>query len=217
MALRADFHTHSVASPDGGLSDAHYERMLASGRLNFVAVTDHNTIDKALELHAIHGDKINVGEEITTTEGEIIGLFLSKAVPAGLTATETVEQIKSQGGVVYVPHPFETVRSGVSVEVLDRIAGQIDIVEVRNGRAVFQDKSKQAKAWAAKHQVAGAASSDAHGKAGWGRTYTLINDIPTAQNLVTLVKASEHQHSRPAFRGILYPKLNRIKKWRHHA
>jgi len=109
------------------------------------------------------------------------------------------------------------VRSGVSVETLDRIASQVDIVEVRNGRAVFQDKSKQAKAWAAKHQVAGAASSDAHGKAGWGRTYTVISDIPTAQNLAGLVKASEHRHRRPAFRGILYPKLNRIKKWRRNA
>ena len=217
MAFRADFHTHSVASPDGGLSDAHYERMLATGKLDFIAVTDHNTIDKAVELHATHGDKIIIGEEITTSDGEIIGLFLKKVVPAGLTATETVTKIKEQGGVVYIPHPFETVRSGVTEETLDRIGKAADIIEVHNGRAVFQNKSRAAKKWATKHQIPGAASSDAHGKSGWGRTFTVITDIPSAQNLPALLEEAEHRHKHPGLRGILYPKLNRVKKWRQHA
>ena len=191
--------------------------MLARGKLDFIAVTDHNTIDKAVELHAIHGDKIIIGEEITTQEGEIIGLFLKTVIPAGLTAAETVRQIKSQGGIVYIPHPFETVRSGVTADVLDSIAKDVDVIEVHNGRAVFQNKSKPAKEWSTKHQVSGAASSDAHGKSGWGRTFTVIGDIPTPQNLTALLKEAEHRHKHPGFRGILYPKFNRVKKWRRHA
>lgn len=93
---KIDLHTHSIASKDGAITADDYERMLETGLLDYIAVTDHNRIDFAAELHAKLGEKIIVGEEIKTTEGEIIGLYLTEAIPALLTPEETVQRIKEQ-------------------------------------------------------------------------------------------------------------------------
>lgn len=214
---KADFHTHSVASPDGALAPKHYRRALEQGRLDCIAITDHNTIDLAKELHAELGDRIIIGEEITTAEGEIIGLYLSEAIPAQLSAIETVKRIRKQGGLVYIPHPFETVRKGIGIETLQGIAKDVDIIEVHNGRAVFQNRSPQAVAWAAEHNVPGAASSDAHGVSGWIRTYTMLGIMPTRQNLAKLLTAASYQRGFPGVRGMLYPKFNRLRTRSRHA
>jgi len=168
MPYAIDLHTHSAASPDGSLSLEDYRTILQQGRLQCIAVTDHNTIEMAQQLQAALGECIIVGEEITTTEGEIIGLYLTETIPPMMTPTETVQAIEAQGGLVYIPHPFETVRKGVTAETLQTIANNVDIMEVHNGRAIFQNYSEHAMAWARTHNTPGAASSDAHGKAGWG-------------------------------------------------
>lgn len=138
---KVDFHTHSTASPDGSIKAAQYKQLLDSGRLDAIAVTDHNRIDFALALQQELGSKIIVGEEIMTTEGEIIGLFLKELVPAKLSPLETVQAIKKQGGLVYIPHPFETVRKGLQAKSLAAITDYIDIMEVYNGRAMLQNRT----------------------------------------------------------------------------
>ncbi|HSX05850.1 MAG TPA: PHP domain-containing protein [Candidatus Saccharimonadales bacterium] len=211
---RIDLHTHSVASPDGNLTARDYQAMLASGRLNYIAITDHNRIDFALRLQAELGNlgtHIIVGEEITTQDGEIIGLYLRQAVPAGLSAAETARRIHQQGGLVYVPHPFETVRKGISLASLDAIADLVDIIETYNGRNL-QNRAATAQTWAAAHHKPGAASSDAHGKRGWGKTATVLPKKPSHENLVkTLQTASLDTHSTGLI-GRLYPMLNRLRR-----
>lgn len=214
---KIDLHTHSIASPDGGLRALDYRRMLDSGGLDAVAVTDHDSILFAHDLHKKLGDRIIVGEEITTTDGEIIGLFLNHRVSPGLSPEETVQNIHLQGGLVYIPHPFENVRKGVSHGVLERIAADVDIIEVYNGRAYFQDKSSDARHWAKSCQLVGAASSDAHGRIGWGRTYSLTSGQPTKENLVSLLRAASLCSQKVGIRGIFYPKLNRIRKRYAHG
>lgn len=217
MAYRVDFHTHSQASSDGSLSLEDYRSLLSSG-LDFIAITDHDTIEFAQQARQILGERIIIGEEIHTNEGELIGLFLSKAVPAALTTAETARRIHQQGGLVYVPHPMETVRQGLSLSALNALAVHIDIVEAYNGRALFQNRSAAAKRWASAHQVAIAASSDAHGRRGWGRTYTILSASPTAQNLPTLLADARLAERTVGVRGVLYPKWNRLRKARRsHA
>jgi predicted metal-dependent phosphoesterase TrpH len=213
MLRKVDLHTHSIASPDGSLRLADYRYMIEKRRLDAIAVTDHNTIDLALKLHAELGEVIIVGEEITTTQGEVIGLYLQAAIPPMLTFAETIRCIREQGGLVYVPHPFETVRKGVSREVLEANREQIDIIETYNGRAVFQNRSKAVSLWAERQHVLGAASSDAHGRAGWGRTYTLLSGMPTVSSLVPLLAQARYEVGFPGVHGIAYPKLNRLRKW----
>jgi predicted metal-dependent phosphoesterase TrpH len=218
MAVKVDFHTHTEASPDGSLTAHDYANAFGSGLLDCAAVTDHNTISKALELKAEHGDRIIVGEEITTQTGEVIGLFLTEPVAPMMTLTDTITQIKKQGGVVYIPHPFETVRKGLAVSDLEVIAKHVDIVEAYNGRAVFQDKGAAALEWARKHSIPVAASSDSHGRSGWGRTYTVLAALPGRENILELLKDAQHSHAWPGVRGVLYPKINRLRKTgRSHA
>jgi predicted metal-dependent phosphoesterase TrpH len=210
--VKVDLHTHSVASPDGAITAAHYEQMLKDEVLDAIAITDHNRIDFAQELQAKLGDRIIVGEEITTLDGEIIGLYLKTVIPEGLTAEETVHEIKKQGGIVYVPHPFETVRKGVSRITLDKIAKDVHIIETHNGRAVFQNRTVAAEKWAEAHDKPGAASSDAHGLHGWGKTFSELHELPKRSTLPSLLRHAHLHVSLPTVRAILYPKVNRLRK-----
>lgn len=214
MQYRADFHTHTTMSPDGALTAAHYRKAFERRLLDVVAVTDHNTTDMAKQLQTELGDRIIVGEEITTLDGEIIGLYLQETIPPLLSAQETVRHIREQGGLVYIPHPFETVRKGLTNEVLASIADEVDIIEAYNGRAVFQNRTKDALEWAQVHAVPVAASSDAHGPVGWNKTYTVLGEMPTRSTLMRLLKDASHTCKSPGVWGLAYPKLNRLRKWK---
>lgn len=210
--LKVDFHTHSSASPDGGISTEQYAQVLEDGTLDYVAITDHNTTTKALELHSLLGEQIIVGEEITAREGELIGLFLKETIPAGLSALETAQAIRKQGGLVYIPHPFETVRKGIPQSTLEQIMELVDIIEVFNGRAFFQNKGPAATTVARLNHKPGVASSDAHGVKGLGTAYTTIKKKPTKESLLAELKVAHLTMHRPPLHTLLYPKTNRIRK-----
>lgn len=212
--FKIDLHTHSQASKDGGLMAEDYKQMLAGGGLDYIAVTDHDSVDFARQLRQELGDKIIVGEEIAVSEGEIIGLYLSESIEPGLSARDAMKRIHSQDGLVYIPHPFETVRKGLTEKVLDELADLVDIVEVHNGRAIFQDKGTKAVVWAANHNKAYATSSDAHGPKGWGKTFSVVDPVPTRENLVALLRHATHVQKKVGLIGTLYPKLNRIRRKR---
>jgi len=210
--IRVDLHTHSTASPDGGITTEQYRELLSNGTLDCIAVTDHNTVELALQLHEELGDKIIVGEEIDTKQGEVVGLFLKEAVPKGLELSEAIHQIRMQGGLVYLPHPFETVRKGVQKKHLENLVEQINIVEVYNGRAVAQNKGPEAAVWARLHRKPGAASSDAHGVRGVGSAFTAVAEVPSAANLVELLQKAHLTMERPPLHSLLYPKLHRLRR-----
>ena len=210
--VKVDLHTHSYGSPDGGISLLQYKKILDTKTLDYVAVTDHNAIESAQRIQKELGDRVIVGEEIMTTAGEIIGLYLTKLIPSGLSPVDAVAQIKAQGGIVYVPHPFETVRSGLDSASLKTIIKDVDIIELRNGRALLQNMTKQAREWASMHEIAVAASSDAHSARGIGRTYSLLSISPTKKTLVAQLKLAEHSTKLASLPSLLSPKANRIKR-----
>jgi len=209
---KIDLHTHSVASPDGGISLRQYRSALESGLLDCIAITDHNRIDFAKEAREALGERIIVGEEIMTTQGEIVGLFLDEAIKPGMAPEDAIAAIRAQGGVVYIPHPFETIRKGLHPATLEVIRDHIDILEAVNGRAFLQNQSEQALVWAKLNGVPGAASSDAHGIRGLGRTYTAVAEMPNHDNLVRLLRSAVLHTRRPSTRSLLYPKINKIRK-----
>lgn len=213
--MRIDLHTHSLASPDGSLKLADYEQALDKDALGVVAITDHDRIDFAVEAQRIFGEeRIIIGEEITTLDGEIIGLYLTEKIEAGQTAEQTVAAIRNQGGLVYVPHPFETVRKGLQSETLKQIIEEVDILEVHNGRAIFQNKSLDARMWAQNYKLAPMASSDAHGTRGWLKTYADVTESPTKETLVNLLHNAKLVTGTVGVLGLLYPKYNRLVKKR---
>lgn len=210
--IKVDFHTHSNASPDGGITPGGYQKIIKRDGLDCIAITDHNRMDMAVELHLLLGECIIVGEEIETTDGELIGLFVKQFIAPHQSPKKTAEDIREQGGLVYVPHPFETVRKGISQESLDEIADLVDIVETANGRAVFQNKGDQAVKWAKKHGKVMAASSDAHGYKGLGLTFTELSEIPTEHTLLSLLPKAKLISHLPPITTLLYPKMHRLRK-----
>lgn len=209
--IKIDLHTHSVYSEDGSLGEEHYVKLLKDKTLDCIAITDHDEIAFAVEMQKLHPEQIIVGEEITTKQGEIIGLYLNSKIEPNQDIKQAVKQIKQQGGLVYIPHPFETVRSGVMKTTLDSIKEDVDIVEAHNGRAIFQNKGPEATTWARLNNKVIASSSDAHGPSGIGTCYTKIKEHPTKENLIKQLQMGRLETSRPPLTSLLYPKINRIR------
>ncbi len=210
--IKVDLHTHSILSPDGSLRERDYVALLENGKLNCIAITDHNTIEFALKLQKKLGSQIIVGEEIATTDGEIIGLFLTQSISKGLSMIETVREIKKQNGLVYIPHPFETRRQGIAENILDEIIDQVDILEVFNGRSFQPETRVLAKEFVKKYNLAPAGSSDAHCLLGIGNSYSIISDVPGQKNLVLLLRNGTVNEKRAPRLSYLCPKINRIRK-----
>ncbi|HEX9679665.1 MAG TPA: PHP domain-containing protein, partial [Candidatus Saccharimonadales bacterium] len=168
--LKIDLHTHSAGSADGSLTAADYAAAI-SGGLNYVAITDHNDVATAQAIKQQLGKPIIVGEEIMTDSGEIIGLFLSSKIEPFQSLSATVKAIKDQQALVYVPHPFDKLRrAGLSQSSLESIAADIDIIEIKNGRSLLPLHGSLAARLGRRHGWSPAASSDAHGPKGLGRT-----------------------------------------------
>jgi predicted metal-dependent phosphoesterase TrpH len=162
--VRADLHSHTHWSSD---CSTPYKAIVAACQrrgIDVLAITDHNRIEGALELAEQKLPiQIVVGEEVRTTEGEIIGLFLRDWIPPRLSPEETIAEIKRQGGVVYVPHPFDAIRRGVILpQTLERIASSIDAVEVLNARLHAMERNQRAVQFADERKLLKGAGSDAH-------------------------------------------------------
>ncbi|MBC7261726.1 MAG: PHP domain-containing protein, partial [Chloroflexi bacterium] len=116
--IKVDLHIHTCYSPDSLTSlEAVIAAALERG-LGALAITDHNAIEGALALQRMAPFPVIVGEEILTAEGDIIGLFLQELIPPKLTPAQTIARIREQGGVVYIPHPFDFRRSALPEPVL---------------------------------------------------------------------------------------------------
>jgi predicted metal-dependent phosphoesterase TrpH len=170
--IKADLHIHTCYSRDCLTPlEQIVERCLDLG-INCIAVADHNTIDGALKLKEIAPFKVIVAEEILTPVGEIMGLFLSEEVSRGLSPQETISRIRSQGGLVAIPHPFGrslfwNANPLTSTEVLS----QVDIIETFNSRTPFSNSTARAWKLAKEQGKAASAGSDAHTSGEIGRAY----------------------------------------------
>lgn len=208
---KLDLHTHSTDSSDGGISEDQYIQAIDDELLDCIAITDHNSISLATKMHKNLGDKIIIGEEISSQQGDIVGLFLKDVIQPGMSLLETAQAIKAQGGIVYIPHPFETVRKGIKKIDLDSIAELVDVVETYNGRAMSQNKGPQAAVWSKLQQKPPAASSDAHGAKGLGTAFTSVKEMPSVNNLVELLSFGHLNMHRPPLRTLFYPKVHRLR------
>ena len=173
--LKVDLHVHTAFSFDSSMSvERVIERCLEVG-INCLAVTDHNTITGALKMREIAPFPIIVGEEVLTTEGEIIGFFLTEEIPSGLPPQEVVSRIKAQGGLVCIPHPFDHLRSSaLKNHAIEALLPQIDIMEVFNSRTVLSSDSREACRFAQTHGLLASAGSDAHTPGEIGNAYVEI-------------------------------------------
>ena len=183
-------HSHDCATP--------VEVLLATAReqgLGAIAVTDHNEVSGALEareLAATVGVKVVVGEEVkTASQGEVIGLFIEERIPRGLTLAETVAEIKRQGGVVYVPHPFDRMHAVPDYEHLLPVLEEVDAIEVYNPRVAIGAFNEEAARFAAKYRLAAGAGSDAHVAQGLGSVRVRMRDFEGPQEFLQSLRDAE--------------------------
>jgi predicted metal-dependent phosphoesterase TrpH len=147
------------------------ERCLELG-INCIAVADHNTIAGALKLREIAPFKVIVAEEILTPVGEIMGFFLSEEVSRGLSPQETISRIRSQGGLVAIPHPFgRSLPWNANPLTSTEVLSQVDIIETFNSRTPFSNSIARAWKLAKEQGKAASAGSDAHTLGEIGRAY----------------------------------------------
>jgi predicted metal-dependent phosphoesterase TrpH len=128
-----------------------------------------------------------IGEEVMTTAGEIIGLFLRQPVPPGLNPVETAARIKDQGGLVYVEHPYDTLRRHMTEGAIEEIAGFIDVVEVFNARS-GPEANRRAEDLCSTLGAAAGAGSDAHSIREIGSVYVEMEDFDSAQDFLAKLR-----------------------------
>jgi predicted metal-dependent phosphoesterase TrpH len=190
-AVRVDLHCHTYRSDDSATTYKALVGACQRRRIDVIAITDHNRIEGALEFHDTAAMRCIVGEEIRTTEGEIIGLFLRQFIPPRLSPEETIHEIKRQGGVVYVPHPFDRVRrSVIKTEALERVAPLVDAIEVLNARLHSASQNAEALRFAQERGLLQGAGSDAHTAFEVGRAGVETPDFDDAESFKRALASS---------------------------
>lgn len=177
--VRLDLHMHTHHSRDCTIPTREVIRLCRKRGLDGIAVTDHNTLAGGLEAVELAppGFTVIPGEEIKSSAGEIIGLFLREEIPPGLTPEETARRIRAQGGVVLIPHPFDPIRtSPLKTAALERLVadGLVDAIEVLNARMALRSHNARGAAFAQRVGLPGTAGSDAHSRPEYGRAYIEI-------------------------------------------
>ncbi|MEA2398421.1 MAG: hypothetical protein QOK25_1977 [Thermoleophilaceae bacterium] len=191
--IDVDLHMHTDHSYDCATPA---EVLIAEARsrgLGAIAVTDHNEISGAQEaLAKADGVKVIVGEEVKTADqGEVIGLFIEEKIPRGMTLQETIDEIKRQGGLVYVPHPFDRMHSVPDYEHLLAVLDDVDAIEVFNPRVAISEFNEEAVRFAAKYRIPAGAGSDAHVPQGLGSVRIRMRDFDGPQEFLQSLRDAD--------------------------
>jgi len=213
--LKIDLHVHSQASYDAISSLEDIIRAAKRRGIQGVAITDHDIFQGIERVSYINDLKIIWGQEVSTTEGELIGLFLQRPLLSGLPPEKTINAIKEQGAVTYLPHPFKkTGRKIWSFETLEKITPCIEVVEVFNGRLLDLEANRMAAHWAEKLGTLRGAGSDAHTPWEVGRVFVDMEDFDCPATFLANLKKARIFGSPPSrVRRILWNRYVR-KGWR---
>jgi predicted metal-dependent phosphoesterase TrpH len=181
-------HSHDCATP--------VEVVLETARqqgLGAIAVTDHNEISGANEAFGkADGIKVIVGEEVKTAhQGEVIGLFIREKIERGMTLEQTIAEIKRQGGIVYVPHPFDRLHAVPDYEHLLGVLADVDAIEVFNPRVAFKPFNEEAVRFAGKYHIPAGAGSDSHVAQGLGSVRIRMRDFDGPEEFLASLRDAD--------------------------
>lgn len=220
---RVDLHCHTSASLDGSVDPIAVLTLAHERGLTHLAITDHDSIDGAVTARdrATPGIFVIVGQEIRSTEGDMIGLFLAEPIPSGMSPEETSSAVRRQGGLVGLPHPFDPYRpsigrGAVSPGQLARLAQLADYVEVHNGRIREPAANTHAADFARQCGLPGVAVTDAHTERELGMSATLLQGpVSTPAELLTALRADVRMHVREGAddeRGLLVRLVDHLRE-----
>ncbi len=191
--IHVDLHMHTDHSPDCATP---VDTLLDTAKrvgLEAIAITDHNEISGALEARErADGIKVIVAEEVKTADqGEVIGLFIEEKIPRGLTLQETIAEIRRQGGLVYVPHPFDRMHAVPDYEHLLDVVEDIDAIEVFNPRVAFSAFNEEAARFAAKYRIVAGAGSDSHVAQGLGSVKIRMREFDGPEEFIASLRDAD--------------------------
>ncbi len=191
--VRVDLHTHTMWSGDSTTTPDEFAAAVDASGLDVVCITDHNAIAGAVELRDRLACRVVIGEELRTAAGEIIGLFLHERVPMGISHLDAAKAIRDQGGVVYIPHPFDPMRRNLSEAALYELADAdlIDAVEVLNAKTSLTSLNRRAAEFAAEFGIVGGAGSDGHVPDALGAAYVEMVDFETPMEFLAGLASAE--------------------------
>ena len=215
MTYRTEFHCHTLYSKDSLVSPACLVQACRKKKIDRVIITDHNSIEGALEAQRIAPDLVIVGEEIMTTKGEILAAFVTEEIPAMLSPLETIRRLRAQGAFISISHPFDFTRSGhwQKADLLE-ILPQIDAIETFNARCLLPRMNRQAQEFARRHGIASTVGSDAHTLFELGRATLMLPQFKSGSELRAVIQQGIPQmrgtgiHARVASRyAVLHKKI----------
>lgn len=185
-------HLHTKYSKDSLMPFYLLYRKCMKNKIDYIAITEHNNLQGALQFKKYCESrnkhlKVILGEEIMTTEGEIIGLYLTREIKPFMTPEETVNEIKKQEGIVYVPHPYDLKRykTVLREDAIRRLSTQIDCIECHNGRNISKEYDFRQNEIADKYKIKKVIGSDAHTIFEVGRNYMMSSfSLDTAQDFL---------------------------------
>lgn len=200
--LRVDLHAHTMWSGDSTTTPGELADAIEAVGLDVICITDHNAIAGAQELRDALPCRVIVGEELRTAAGEIIGLFLSERIPIGVSHVDAAHLIREQGGLVYIPHPFDPMRRNLSEIVLHELAeeGLVDALEVFNAKTSLAGLQRRAADFAEEHDLPGGAGSDAHVPDALGAAYVEMTDFTDPASFLGSLRSARvvgHHWDRP--------------------
>lgn len=187
--IKADLHLHTCYSPDCTSPLKQIIACCQEQGINCVAVADHGTVEGALRLREMAPFRVIVGEEVKTSAGEVMGLFLKESIPNGIALEDAISRIKKQGGLVGVPHPFVRFgRSALMKRHVESIVERLDFIEVFNARSLLIWDSRLAREYAEARGLPGSAGSDAHTLHEIGHAYVEMDDFETKEEFLQSLK-----------------------------
>ena len=196
MSIRVELHCHTDASGDSLLSISTLLKTCERKRIDKIAITDHNTIRNALLANQLAPDRVIVGEEILTRQGELLALFVTQEIPGGLDAMEAIAELRKQGAFISVSHPYDHYRKGYWREAdLIKIADKVDAIEVFNARCIRNQPNHQARIFAESYHLLGTVGSDAHTAGEVGKAYHRMDDFTNVEQFrLALMNSEIHTH-----------------------
>lgn len=216
--LRVEFHCHTIYSKDSLVDPRKLVETARRKGLDRLIVTDHNSIGGALEARKIAPELVIVGEEILTTQGELLAVFAREEIPAGLEPLEVIRRLKEQGAFICAPHPLDPMR-GWQRERLLEILPRIDALEVFNARCVDGKFNDDARALAREYGLPGTVGSDAHTLWELGRATLTVAPFTDAESLRKVIASGvEDVRLSPPFihlssRYAIFAKKCGLAKW----
>ncbi len=175
MKLRTEFHCHTIYSKDSLTTPERLVEVCRRKGIDRVVVTDHNTIAGALAARKLDPARVIVGEEIMTTRGESLAVYVTEGIPPGLTPRETIRRLREQGAFISVSHPFDVLRGGHwDLDDLLEILPLVDAIETFNARCMWPGFNRRAGTFAQAHGIPSTVGSDAHAAFELGRATLML-------------------------------------------